>query len=134
MDMDAKKVMISNNYKMLGAHRVSWELHNGKIPEGLFVCHKCDNPICVNPEHLFLGTQLDNMADRKNKGRYVFPPEFKGEHHIHAKLNNRLVAEIKSIKNMSVNRIAKAYSVNRSTIQNILDGTTWRDVKPKHVD
>jgi hypothetical protein len=51
------------------AHRVSWAIHNGPIPDGLLVLHRCDNPACVRPDHLFLGTDKDNAADREKKGR-----------------------------------------------------------------
>ena len=61
------------NYKLTGAHRFSWELTHGPIPSGLFVCHRCDNPPCVNPEHLFTGTARDNTSDAIRKGRLAKP-------------------------------------------------------------
>ncbi|SRR5258706_2154115 len=61
--------------KTIGAHRASWEIHHGPIPDGLLVCHTCDNPPCVNPEHLFLGTYIDNMKDAWKKGRLHLPDQ-----------------------------------------------------------
>jgi len=61
---------LNYKYKPVLAHRIFWELTNGKIPFGLKVCHHCDNPKCINPDHLFLGTQKDNMQDAFQKGRW----------------------------------------------------------------
>jgi hypothetical protein len=64
---------IRHNGKATLAHRVSWEMRNGPIPAGMHVLHRCDTPTCVNPDHLFLGTPLDNARDRDAKGRRVAP-------------------------------------------------------------
>jgi len=72
-------------------HRVAWELANGPIPEGLHVLHKCDNRACLNPAHLFLGTNADNVADRTSKGRGV-NPVIRGEAHYAAKLPDETIA------------------------------------------
>lgn len=61
------------------AHRVSWRMHFGEIPKGMFVCHRCDNPKCVRPEHLFLGTAKDNSDDKWKKGRATPPPRLLGD-------------------------------------------------------
>ncbi len=66
--------------KFDGAHRVSWRLFKGEIPEGMFVCHRCDTQSCVNPDHLFLGTAADNTRDSIQKGRFVFQPTGTGNY------------------------------------------------------
>lgn len=81
------------NQGWTGAHRASYTLHKGLIPIGFCVLHRCDNPPCVNPEHLFLGTQLDNIADMNRKGRQYTRPLF-GEANPNARLTNALVMEI----------------------------------------
>lgn len=74
------------------AHRASWILHNGDIPEGLHVLHKCDNPSCVNPDHLFLGTHLDNMQDKVSKGR---TSSLVGELHPNARFTEEQIKHIR---------------------------------------
>ena len=70
--------------KSVSTHRLSYELHYGEIPQGMEICHKCDNPCCINPDHLFAGTRQDNIDDRERKGRNN-PP--KGEKHAKAKID-----------------------------------------------
>ena len=109
------------------AHRVSWELANGRnVPIGLFVCHHCDKPGCVNPSHLFLGTHQDNMADMVNKGR---SQKLKGEKHNMAKLTEKQVVEIISkykTGNYSQRKLAKEYKVAKSTIHRTVNGHSWQ--------
>ncbi len=96
------------------AHRVSYELHHGSIPPGMFVCHVCDVRQCVNPEHLFLGKQVDNVADAIQKCR--FGP---------AKLTPHDVKRIRSSA-LSSSELAKRHRVTRENIWQIRSGKTWR--------
>lgn len=97
------------------AHRVAWELAKGPIPSGQSVCHRCDNPRCVNPSHLFIGTQQDNIRDAVRKGRWTV-----------RKLSDDDVARIRemSAAGMQHKAIAKVYTVGRSTISDIVRGFT----------
>jgi hypothetical protein len=115
----------ANKGKQWQAHRFSWVLVNGEIPSGMFICHKCDNRKCVNPEHLFLGTHNDNMQDMINKGRQnkVF-----GESHCRAILTKENVVAIRQSKE-SYKILAEKYSVSCSTIVLAANGTNWKDVK-----
>jgi hypothetical protein len=116
------RITTAGQSKAIYAHRISWELTNGPIPEGLDVLHKCDNPPCVRPDHLFIGTQSDNENDSVSKGRWNHP---KGEDHPKAILTLVQVAEIRrSI--LSQRKLAKQYSVSRGAIQAILNGRNWR--------
>lgn len=126
------------------SHRVSWVLHFGSIPIGLQVLHSCDNPLCVRPSHLFLGTTQDNTQDRCNKGRSAFgyrngaytkPEEVRrGEVHGMAKLTDELVREIREtyIPRHPIHgqaAIARRLGVNRSTIERVISGFRWNHVK-----
>ena len=107
------------------AHRASWEFHKSPIPEGLCVLHKCDNPPCVKPDHLFLGTHADNTADMLSKGRDV-PP--RGERSGTAKLTWVKVAEIRKLKgSLTQKEVAKQFGVTPSTISYVQSGKTWKE-------
>lgn len=110
------------------AHRMSWLIHHGEIPKGLFVCHKCDNRACVNPEHLFLGTAQDNAIDRNRKGRHR---DDRGEKHPCAKLNNAQVLSIRSKLDAGIQGkiLAKEFNISRMTISNIKLGKQWSSVR-----
>lgn len=109
-----------------GAHRVAWTLTNGLIPAGMHICHACDNPRCVRPDHLFLGTAINNAVDRERKGRRLAP---KGSKHANAKLVEKQVVEIKRLGD-SVTRasLSRQFGVSVPTIQRILRGEAWRHV------
>lgn len=108
------------------AHRVSWIVHFGPIPNDLNVLHKCDNPPCWNPEHLFLGTNLDNIIDKVNKGRQAH-----SEKHGRAKLANSQIPIIYELKQSGLSdaEIAERFDVSRVTIYNIVLGKKWQHVE-----
>lgn len=112
-------------HKVDKAHRVSWRLHRGKIPDGANVLHSCDVPGCVNPYHLFLGTLKDNMQDCVSKGRN-FIPDNKGIKAVWAKLNWEAVSDIRT-KRMSQHAFAKLYGCSRSAVRNVQLGKSWKE-------
>ena len=109
---------------VLKAHRVAWELAGRDIPNGMQILHACDNPRCVNVEHLFLGTNGDNLADRQNKGRQA-----RGESHSRAKLTSDDVILIRSIGGrLSMSEIGVYFGVTKATIRAILKRISWRHI------
>lgn len=114
--------------KVVQTHRYSWELHNGPIPDGLFVLHSCDNVKCVKPAHLFLGTNADNVQDKVNKGR-----EARGEKIGSSKLTWKEVRAIRKYYkskhggSKTHQQIADHFGIDQSAISRIISNKSWRE-------
>ena len=124
------------NGRMTGTHRAMHEAYNGPIPSGFSVCHHCDNPLCANPAHLFLGTQSDNIHDAMSKGRMAgflrYPDRRpRGESQGHSVLVESQVREIRceySFNKTGYKRLARKYGVSPTTIYDIVHTRTWKHV------
>lgn len=134
------------NGKRILAHRAAYILAHGEIPDEMSICHHCDTPLCVNPAHLFAGTQRDNIADMHAKGRYVsrrgIPnkhpsirrgmPINVGEENPRSKLTKQDVRFIKKFKDEFLQReLAEMFGVSEPTISDIWRGATWKHVSAK---
>jgi hypothetical protein len=106
------------------AHRISWQIANGPIRDGLCVLHKCDTPSCVNPTHLFLGTRLENIRDMDRKGRRI---PASGELQGRSVLTEAKVREIRA-DTRKVKQIAASFCVGESAIRHVLAGRSWKNV------
>lgn len=137
--------MFGKGGRAIRAHRIMWEIHNGAIPNGLFVLHTCDVPCCVAIGHLFLGTNQDNVDDMMKKGRHRSPDWGKnseilrekacrGEAHKDAKFTEQEVLEIVAIYRrggVTQRALGKMYGVNHTTIGGMIRGTSWRKTTEK---
>jgi len=112
------------NRKRQKAHRVAWEITRGAIPEGKWVLHKCDNPPCCNPAHLYLGNVIDNARDMMERGRRKGPI---GTEHPLAKLNTEKVQQIRAARG-TIHKIAQRYGVADSLISRIRLRKSWKQV------
>jgi len=112
--------------KNVTAHRYSWILHNGPVPDGLHVLHDCDVRTCVNPRHLYLGTHQDNMRDRTERQRLT---PIVGEGHANSKLTDDDVRWIRSTDGMLQREMAEILGISQTNVGFIKRGVTWRHVK-----
>jgi hypothetical protein len=123
---------------LVPASRFSWTIHFGPIPDGLLVCHHCDNRPCVRPDHLFLGTHQHNMADMVRKGRQASmnPAHAVVLRMAVAKLTPELVVEIRKVYaagGVSMRQLAEQYGVNKSNIVRAINRRQWSDVEAKQL-
>ena len=114
------------------AHRIAWELSNGSIDGGLHVCHTCDNRVCCNPFHLWLGTAADNNKDRDDKGRWNNGWTKEGGSSHRKRLTPDQVREIRRLAiggDLPIASIALQFGLSRSHTSSIICGRTWKDIK-----
>jgi len=122
---DEDRGMVTVNGVRTYAYRVAFEVWNGPIPPGKFVCHHCDNPPCINPSHLFAGSNLDNIADMVSKDRSIH-----GVRNHHAVLDDGQVLEVRQLLMAGTPQtvIAERFNVARTTVSAISTGRSWRRV------
>ena len=113
-----KRIGAAGKKKNIMAHRMAWLLFNSTLPEGLLVCHRCDNPSCVNPAHLFLGTAKDNMDDKIAKGRGIDPPLAV------LKFTPEQAADVRALSGLgaSMRAIARKYNTSHSVVRRVILG------------
>ena len=107
-----------------GAHRVSYRLHKGEIPKGMCVLHKCDNPRCSNPEHLFLGSKKDNAVDRHAKGRGKNPVH-RGSRHPSAKITEEDAKAIREAATETIASLSRRFGLSETQISRIRNNERW---------
>lgn len=135
-------IRIYEGKNLVYAHRLSYEKSTGKIPKGMCVCHKCDNPPCYRPSHLFLGTQAENLKDMQKKGRGALGdkngsrkhPERlpRGINHVNSKLNPKKVKMIRKLWKSGLYRmkdIGLKFGVNPVTVFHVIHRNVWKHVK-----
>lgn len=119
------------NGKSTLAHRACWEETFGDIPKGMLICHRCDVPACVNPEHLFIGSHSDNMADmaRKGRGCRLALVHRKGNTH-QVRLSDSIVSSIllAGLSGASLSTVAATHHTSKTSVWNIIHNKTWRHV------
>jgi HNH endonuclease len=119
---------VGKERRNIRASRIQYYLHYGKFDETLCVLHNCDNPNCINPDHLFLGTKKDNTQDMKTKGRESNPPIHKGEAHHKTKFGKETVMAILASQD-SYRKLSQQYNVSVQTIFRIKHGLTWQELQ-----
>lgn len=127
-------IKYKGKWKNFYAHRVAYEKEYGRIKKGMLVCHKCDNPSCINPKHLFLGTHKDNSMDAASKGRCCMQahPEKRpiGERNGGCKITEALVPTIRELRKEGylIRELVEEFDLSKSQIKRIIYGKSWKHV------